>query len=229
MTREALIVIQVRFNSKRLLGKAVLPISGMPMITYLIRRLKVLPPSFRLIVATTMRSEDDVIPTLSKEEDIETVRGEDEDVLSRYVRCLGKFPLPVVVRVTADNPLTDPNIIVRAVDYMKGGGYDYVSTLKEYPVGIGVDLFSDRLLFDVHNKAKSPYDREHINAYVIDHPESYKIGELQVPKGISYQGIKLTVDTHDDYMKVKGIIESYPEGHFIRVEDGIIESYKRDI
>lgn len=224
MTHQALIVIQVRFNSKRLLGKALLPLCGVPVLIYLIRRLKSLPSSYKILVATTERVEDDIIAAWSIEEGIENVRGEEDNVLARYIKCIKTFSCDSIVRVTADNPLTDPRIIINAVEKMKEGGYDYVRAVDGYPAGIGVDVFTNNLLRVSYESSTSAYEREHIDAYVLNHPSLFKISHLSVPPELNYPDIRLTVDTYGDYKHIKETVESNPYNYFIQPED-VVKRY----
>ncbi len=225
----ALVVIQVRFNSNRLCGKALLPLGGVPMLVYLIRRLKVLPASYAFVVATTEKVEDDPIVAWTDEVGIETVRGEENDLLARYIRCVKKFPSAIIVRVTADNPLTDPGIITKVVKLMKEERYDYVRAIRGYPIGIGVDAFTNSLLQQSYRNSTSVYEREHINAYVLNHLDEFKTNELPVPAGLNYPDVRLTVDTYQDYKFIKQLVDSYPRNHFIQIYNEIKRNRKRNI
>jgi len=112
-------IIQCRFNSSRLPGKALYPLAGIPMLVFLIRRLKQADLPGTLVLATTKRRDDDIIAVWGQMEDVPVVRGSDEDVLSRYLKCLALYPSRFVIRITADNPLTDPYLISQVSQEMK--------------------------------------------------------------------------------------------------------------
>lgn len=229
MAHQAIIVVQARVNSTRLLGKILLPLGSVPMLVYLIRRLKVLPPSYLIVVATTKDDEDALIVSWAEEEGVKIIRGEKEDVLARYIQCIETFPADIIVRVTADNPLTDPRIITGVVKRMQEENCDYVGAIRGYPLGIGVDAFSNDLLRVSFKNSTSLYEREHINAYVLSHQDEFKTSELAPPVELSYPNVRLTVDTYDDYKNIKHIVDSYPRNHFIQPEDAIERAYKRNI
>ena len=220
MTR-IIVVIQVRSDSKRLPRKALLPIAGVPMLVYLIRRLRALPASYKIVVATTENKRDDAIVGLAQQEKVSVVRGEEEDVLSRYMRCVGIFPCDIVVRITADNPLTDPDVIIRAVEKMAGEDCDYVRAVEGFPVGTGADVFNAKTLSILNEKAGPGYEREHIDAYILKHMTEFKTGALRPGKKFYDPDLRFTVDDREDYEKVRRIVESYPAGAFIKVEDAI--------
>src|SRR3989339_1950496 len=166
MHQRHLVVVQCRYDSKRLPGKATMLLGGIPIVSFLLRRLKAgLPENrFKIILATTEKTEDDVIAGLGKKEEIEVLRGDEHDVLKRYIKCLEVFPADVVVRVTADNPFTCPEVLECAVNEMIKRKVDYLKC-ENLPVGIGVDVFSARLLKQLGVQAKDPQEREHINMH----------------------------------------------------------------
>lgn len=219
--KRPLVVVQVRSSSKRLPGKAHLPLDHVPMLAYLIRRLKYLPESYRIVVATTRSKEDDATQRCAVKEGVDVIRGEESDVLARYMRCTETFPSEIIVRVTADNPLTDPGIITAVVDEMKKGGYDYVRAIEGFAQGLGVDAFRDSLMRTIESKTDSPYDREHVDAFIIRHMDDYKVKTIKAPEKLAYPDIKLTVDTREDYEKMLGIIGFFPSGHYIKSEDAV--------
>ena len=118
ISQRHLVVIQCRYNSTRLPGKAMMLLGGIPMLSFLLKRLKAGLPEerFKIILATTEDAADDIIANLGEEEEAEVLRGEEYDVLKRYLRCLEAFPADIVVRVTADNPFTCPEVIECAVN-----------------------------------------------------------------------------------------------------------------
>lgn len=229
MAHDALVIIQVRLNSKRLSGKALLPVGGIPILVYLIRRLKVLPSSYKIIIATTDKPEDDLVAYWANDEGVAVIRGEDQNVLARYIKCIRTIPSDVIVRVTADNPLTDPTIIINVVNTMKRGEYDYVRSTRGYPIGAGVDAFNEEALEKSNKNSSSLYEREHINAYVFNNIGEFKICELSAPPQLNHPDVKLTVDTYEDYKNIKDIVSRFPQNYFIRIEDAIKRVSERDI
>lgn len=221
MACKVLVVIQVRSDSKRLPRKALLPVGGVPMLVYLIRRLGALPASYKLVVATTENAGDDIIAGLAEREKIAVVRGEEDDVLSRYMRCIRIFPCDIVARVTADNPLTDPGVIIRAVEKMTGEGCDYVRAVDGFPIGTGSDVFSAKILSILDKLARSGYEREHLDAYILKHMGEFKTCALRPDKEAYDPDLRLTVDSREDYEKVRQVVESYPAGAFIKIDNAI--------
>lgn len=202
---DVLTIIQCRFASTRLPGKALYPLAGMPMLVFLIRRLLSVATE-GLVLATTDRPEDDLVAEWGRHEGIAVIRGESDDVLARYLRCLSSFSADYAVRVTADNPLTDPRLIELVVEHMRNGNWDYVSALKGWPYGVGVDALSVSLLKHSRNNARHPDDREHINRYALDHPDEFRCLSLEAPESERRPDVSLTVDTLEDWVRVSTIV-----------------------
>jgi len=141
-TKKPLIIIQCRINSKRLPYKALYPIAGIPLVVFLFKRLKqgLSKDNYHLVLATTKKSEDDIVATWANEENINVIRGEENNVVSRYNDCLDSFNTNVVVRVTGDNPFTCPNIIKLIIDRMVDHSVDYVQPI-DIPYGAGAEAY----------------------------------------------------------------------------------------
>lgn len=222
MQEKNLIVIQARFNSTRLPGKAMLPIADLPMISYLIRRLKVLHNSCNLVLSTGDNHNNHVIEKCAIDAGIPVCRGPEDDVLSRYIMCLESFPAQLVARVTGDNPLTDPSLIDNLLEAHSSVSYDYAQSFKGFPKGMGVDIFTCETLLILSQKANTPYEREHINEYILKNRTKFKIYKAKPSLLLNNEEeISCTVDTQNEFQQVKKLIESFPKHHFIGVEDVI--------
>lgn len=203
-----LVVVQCRYNSTRLPGKAMMLLGGLPILSFLLKRLKVGLPEdrFKIILATTENRADNVIANLGEEEEVEVLRGDEHDVLKRYLRCLEIFPADIVVRVTADNPLTCPNVIQCAVKEMIERKVDYLKC-ENLPVGSGVDVFSSKILKRLGVEAKDLQEREHINMYILKHKEKFATYFMFFDGKYAQPSIRITVDTIEDLDNVRSIFK----------------------
>src|SRR5690606_23527844 len=108
------------------------------------------------------------------------IRGSEIDVLSRYLLAMGKFPTEIIVRITADCPLTDPNLIDALVLHLKNarGTLDYHSNTlppRRIPHGLDVEVFLSRALERTGREAARPDEREHVTPYIYRHPDLFRI------------------------------------------------------
>ncbi|MDB5255829.1 MAG: acylneuraminate cytidylyltransferase, partial [Chitinophagaceae bacterium] len=142
------IVTQARIGSTRLPSKVLLPVKGKTLLEYHYQRL--LSSKLPVIVATTVRKEDDKIAAFCQERNIDFSRGSEDDVLSRYLECARVFELESIVRVTSDCPLIDGQMVAKAVaeyESFRNKRIYYSNTLERtFPRGFDMEIFSRELL-----------------------------------------------------------------------------------
>src|SRR5215831_801876 len=112
-------IIQARMGSSRLPGKVIMKIGGRPLLVYLVERISRARTLDAIVVATTTNPHDNLIIEECERRGIPNFRGSESDILGRYVSAARACEADVIVRVTADNPFTDPDSIDRVVDTLK--------------------------------------------------------------------------------------------------------------
>lgn len=175
--RKVVAIIQARMGSTRLPGKVLMDIAGKPMLWHVIERVKRCKKIDSIVVATTSREEDKAVVELTKECGVETFAGSEEDVLDRYYQAAKKFDADPVVRITADCPVIDPQIVDEVINKYTEGGYDVCGLSGKFPDGLDVSIFSFNALEDTWRNAKLPSEKEHVGPYMGKHPEKFKLGE----------------------------------------------------
>lgn len=203
------LIIQARMGSTRLQGKVMMPILGKPLLQHLIERVRGIGEG-DVVIATTTSPLDDPIEDLGHTLGVKVFRGSENDVLSRYVAASMEYD--VVVRLTGDCPLLDPDLIDTMLTHFLSDQVDYVSNtiLRTYPRGYDVEILSKDALERVNGLAKTPSEREHVTLYVLKHQDRFSIRQFERNPDISHW--RLTVDTLEDFELVKRIFESLPEG-----------------
>lgn len=191
------------------------------MLVFLIRRLKRFGFSKQLILATTRNTEDDAVAAWGESENIPVVRGEAEDVLSRFLRCVDRYPADFVLRITADNPLTDPLLVEKTIQAMRTGQWDYVQAFEGRPVGTGVDGFSSAMLRRISQRPLEPRHREHINAYPLDNEHEFRCLSIKAPEDTARPDVRLTVDTGLDWKRVKAVVDGEEDPTAISVSHAV--------
>lgn len=199
-------IIQARMGSIRLPGKVMKTLSGKPMLWHIITRLSYSKKIEKIIVATTDRQEDSVIVNLSREMGINFYCGSSENVLDRYYQTAKTFNVDTIVRITADCPMIDPEVVDKIIDYYLKGDYDYVSNgLKPtLPDGMDTEVFSFKSLEKAWAEAKKPSEREHVTLYIYNHSEISRLYNYE--NDVDLSGMRWVVDHEADY---KFIIEVY--------------------
>ena len=143
MTTRTVAVVQARMGSTRLPGKVMLPLLGEPALTLVLRRLGRARTLDEVVVATTPLPEDDPIVELAERTGHRVVRGSETDVLDRYLAAARATDAGVVVRITSDCPLIDPEVVNLVVDEFRASGVDFASNMLvpwTFPVGLAVEV-----------------------------------------------------------------------------------------
>ncbi|MEM1689053.1 MAG: glycosyltransferase family protein [Candidatus Hadarchaeales archaeon] len=205
--RKTVAIIQARVGSTRLPGKVLKEICGKPMLWYVIERVKRAKLINEIVVATTTNAEDDEIVKIAEQCRVKTFRGSEDDVLDRYYRAAKEFKADVVVRITADCPLIDPEIVDKTVEFFLKGDFDYVSNTVRptFPDGLDVEVFSFDALKKAWENATKLSEREHVTPYIRKHPEKFKIGSFEAEHDLSH--LRWTVDREEDLRFVREVYE----------------------
>lgn len=159
-------IIQARMGSTRLPGKVLMDVAGRPMLAQQLRRVKQCALVNDIIVATTTNIADDQIAQLARNEKVGCFRGNEQDVLSRYVGAAREARADVIIRITADCPLIDPQVTERVIKELTEHAKecDYASNIlrRTYPRGLDVEAFFWDTLLRIDRLAKSQSAREHV-------------------------------------------------------------------
>ena len=206
-----LIIVQARMGSTRLPGKVLMDCLGRPMLAHLFDRLRCVKYADQLVLATTEDRKDDPIVEFCEKNNISFFRGSENDVLSRYTHAARLNKATIIVRVTADCPLIDPEIIDEVIlSFIRSPDEKlYVSNTLErtYPRGMDVEVFSIELLEEVFIKATSAYDREHVTPYMKRNEfENISLRNITNDKNLS--AYRFTLDYPKDYNQIVRLISS---------------------
>lgn len=212
------IIVESRMASTRLPGKILLPILGKPALELMVERLKRVKEADEIIIATTDKDCDLVIVDFAKKWNLKFFRGSEENVLSRVLKAAKQFAIDVIVEITSDCPLIDPDIISDCINRFLDSNVDYLSNviLRTYPRGLDVQVFKTAVLEKIDSLTEDPAHREHVTLYIYEHSERYKLMNVSAESGLQLAEQRLTLDTSYDYFVIREIFEKlYPENkHF---------------
>jgi spore coat polysaccharide biosynthesis protein SpsF len=203
-------VVQARMGSSRLRGKVLADVGGRSMLARVVRRTARARRLAEVVVATTTGGADDPVAAEAAALGAGVFRGGEDDVLDRYHRAAGRFAVDLVVRITADCPLIDPEVIdrvVAAATEADGVRPDYASTTLErtLPRGLDVEAFTAEALAAAWREAREPYQRAHVTPYLYEHPERFTLLAVAVPAPPGAAGHRWTVDTAEDLELVRAL------------------------
>jgi glutamate-1-semialdehyde aminotransferase/spore coat polysaccharide biosynthesis protein SpsF (cytidylyltransferase family) len=202
-------LIQARMRSTRLPGKVLADIAGRPMLWHVACRVRRARRVDRVVVATSAHPADDVIATFCERSEIAYFRGDEEDVLDRFYEAARKHCADVVVRITTDCPLIDPEVIDRVVDTRAASGCDYATnTLRDtYPDGLDVEVFTFATLERTWREATKASEREHVTPY-IRLSGRFRLCNIENEEAPRARGKRWTVDDPVDLEFVRGVYQA---------------------
>lgn len=181
-------IVQARMGSTRLPGKVLMRLIDKPLLCHIVERLRRIKLIDEIIIATTNKAIDKPIEELAREMKTKIFTGKEDDVLDRYYQAARIYKVDIILRITADCPLIDPQIIDNLIKYYLKNKLDYINLPKNYPEGIDAEIFSFEALKKAWQEAKLPSEREHVTPYIWNHPKKFRLGELpaDIPGDFSY-------------------------------------------
>jgi spore coat polysaccharide biosynthesis protein SpsF len=207
-----LCILQARLSSTRLPGKVMKPLLGRPMILRQIERMRRAAQLDHIVVATSVDASDDPLAETLQAEGVDVFRGPLDDVLARYIGALDRWPADIVVRLTADCPLIDPEVIDATIDMLRQTGADYAHCRTQdvgYPKGQDVEAMTAATLRRAADLAETREEREHVTWGVWSRADRYRIVRLIPP--VEWGHVRWTVDRPDDFEFVTAVYEAlYP-------------------
>lgn len=201
-------IIQARMGSTRLPGKVLKKVLGKPLLEYQLERVKKSRLIDEIVVATTVKEQDQPIVDFCMEKGVSCYRGSEEDVLARYYEAAKAYEADIVVRLTSDCPVIDPGVIDRVIQaFLEDEEADYVSNTLErtFPRGMDTEVFSFQALEQAFQSARMQSEREHVTPYIWKNSDRFSIKSVFHRDDLSIH--RWTVDTPEDFELIKKMIE----------------------
>lgn len=193
--------IEARMGSSRLPGKVLMDINGKPALSRLVDRLGMCRSLDGIVVATSTSEGDDVLARWCNDNGVACYRGSEDDVLNRVVEAQKFMGADLVVEITGDCPLTDPEIVDLGVETFLAHDVDVVSNCGQaltWPMGQYVQVFPLALLDEVDRTIDDPAVHEHVSLYFYDHPERYQLIDLIAPRRWQEPAWRMQLDYPED-------------------------------
>lgn len=194
-------------TSTRLPGKVLAPLLGEPMVARQLERIRRAHRLDEIVIATSTDASDDPLADWAGANDVKAFRGCLDDVLQRYVEVIDRFEPDVVVRLTADCPLTSPAVIDQVIERFHASAVDYCSNtlVPSFPDGLDVEVVRADVLREVAAVSTDPHEREHVTLGVYRHPERYRLANFEGSD--DHSDLRWTVDTPEDMSFVTSVYE----------------------
>jgi spore coat polysaccharide biosynthesis protein SpsF (cytidylyltransferase family) len=205
-------IIQARMGSSRLPGKVLEIVADRPMLWHIVDRARRARGLAGVVVATSTAASDEPVRAFCKDNGIACFPGSELDVLDRFYRAADAHSADPALRITADCPFVDPDVVGGVLELFQQGGYDYTAAATggaafmskewKFPDGLDVECFSFAALATAHRDTTVRSDREHVTPYL------YRTGKFRVgllPAGGDWGGLRWTVDHPEDLALVRQV------------------------
>ncbi|MBZ5653916.1 MAG: aminotransferase class III-fold pyridoxal phosphate-dependent enzyme [Acidobacteriia bacterium] len=212
-------IVQARMGSSRLPGKSLADIEGKPMLWHVVKRVKRASLVDRVVVATSTQPADNAIEEMCHAHGIACYRGSENDVLDRFYHAARAERAAKVVRITADCPLTDPEVIDRVIRRFQRGDLDYASNamVRSYPDGLDTEVFSFAALERAWHEASKSSEREHVTPYL--RSEKFRTANVENHSTCLYQHYRWTVDEAEDLEFIRAVYRGFREKNDFGMND----------
>lgn len=215
MSPRIVATIEARMGGTRLPGKVLLPALGRPLLSHLVRRLRAVPSLHDIVLATTVNRADDQLESFAEAEGIRCFRGSEDDVMARVIGAAESAHADVIVEITGDCPIIDPQIVEQCIRMFAANRAEYVGNahVRSYPDGMDVQVFQLDSLRRSAAMTADALDREHVTLHMRKHPECFAPLHLVAPPEITWPDLGLTLDEPADYELLKTLIEHFGDAN----------------
>ncbi len=212
------VLIQVRLGSTRLPGKALLPLEGRPLIAHAMSALRGVEADHWALITDPDSAE--ALRPIAREGDYELFVGDPLHVLNRYVAAARSFEVTTIVRATGDNPLVSATLAQSACDLHRQENAD-LTGWDDLPVGTGVEVVERAALEMAHSESVDPYEHEHVTPFLYRRQDRFRVVRRAADGRYRMPDAQITVDTHDDYLRVQRLFGERYRGTPIEIEEVI--------
>lgn len=201
-------LVQARMGSTRLPNKVMKPIGGVPMIELLLSRLSRAKEIDQIVVATSVDARNQPLVQHVQGLGFACEQGSENDVLDRFVQAAQKHQAEVVVRITGDCPLVDPELVDEVIRGFKAAGVDYFSNISPptYPDGLDIEVFTFKALEKANQETSKPFDHEHVTPHLRESGR-FKTAAMQNDQDLS--ALRWTVDEPADFAVIEKIFQHF--------------------
>ena len=200
-----IICIVARTNSTRLPQKVLRELGNQKMIEQLIDRMKLAKSYDDIFLCTSTHPDDKILVEIAKNKQVCHVAGSELAVIDRLLDAAKLSDAANVVRVTGDNPLTDPYLLDYVLEQHQEKHADY-SIMSFLPRGVAGDVIRVsaleklRTMMDVN-------ESQYLGVY-INNPKEFVCNYIQAPSELFNPYLTFSVDTFGEFNDVGILINT---------------------
>ncbi len=212
-------IVQARMGSSRLPGKVLKPLGGKTVLHHVLNRCAAIAGIDMIICAVPDERASEPIEVVASECNAKVFRGSENDVLARYLAAAQAHDIDVIMRVTSDCPLIDPDVCAAVLALRAQECADYATNTmpNTFPHGLACEVFTFKALVESAASTQNPYDREHVTPWIRRAPHLKHANVLSDdPTLVSH---RWTLDYPEDLQFFRAIYESLPNAAEARTAD----------
>jgi glutamate-1-semialdehyde 2,1-aminomutase len=201
-------IVQARMGSVRLPNKVLKPINGVPMIELILKRLSQSKELDEIVVATSVDPRNQPLVSHVTSLGFSCEQGSENDVLERFVNVARKYQADVVVRITGDCPLVDPELVDACIRRFHLENVSYLSNTQPptYPDGLDVEVVTVTALERALKESDSPFDHEHVTPYIYN---SGLFTTSVMQNQTDYSELRWAVDEQSDLEVIANVFDHF--------------------
>ena len=191
-------------SSERYPGKVLAPVKGIPLIKHLINRVRKLKNIKNIVVLTSDLESDEPLRAYLESINCLCFRGDLENVFKRFQDALGKYHASYCMRLCADSPFLDPELMQFMVDQALSGKHYLISNVysRKFPRGQSVEIIKSQIILETNHTLLSCSEKEHVTPYFYKNIASDACLFFELRKDLS--AINQCIDTIEDIKLIKG-------------------------
>ncbi|MCE2510436.1 MAG: glycosyltransferase family protein [Alphaproteobacteria bacterium] len=203
----SVVIVQARYTSIRLPGKVLRPLAGKTVLRHVLERCLAIEAADAVCCAVPETADSDAVAEEAKRIGVAVFRGSEADVLARYHGAARHMQADVVLRVTSDCPLLDPEICSRVLKLREAQDADYAcnNMPPSWPHGLDCEAMPFSWLDRAHREAQDPFQREHVTPFLRTHDATRK-ANLPCPVDGAAKH-RWTLDTPRDLAFLEAVFE----------------------
>ena len=224
VNKKNIAIIQARLGSSRLENKIFLKFRNETSLSFLINRISKSKLIDEIVVAIPKNKKNLKLKNYIKKKGYKFFEGKENDVLNRYYKTAKKFKADNIIRITADCPFHDSNLIDHAIKIFNEKKIDFLSNYNPptFPDGFDLSIMSFNALKKANKFARTSYDREHVVPYIL---KSKKFKKFNIKSKFNLSKLRLTLDEQKDYELLKKVMDNLNLN--FRYQD-IVKLYKKN-
>jgi glutamate-1-semialdehyde 2,1-aminomutase len=203
-----LAIVQARMGSTRFPDKVMQKINGTPMIEFLLNRLSQSKHIDQIVLATSTDEKNKPLVEHIQALGFGVFRGSEEDVLDRFYNAAIEIKPEIVVRITGDCPLIDPDVVDGVIQALRDNNVEYASNIDPttFPDGLDVEVFTFKSLANAWENATSKHDREHVTPHIREFKNQKR---HNVTNEDDFSSHRWTVDEPEDLETIQNVCDVF--------------------